>query len=154
MSNMPTSDWYHLIVNAHHNSSTSNQYEFHIATPFWDKSNFYVRSISPGDVGPWRTLIHNGNIGSQSVSYASTAGSASTATTATTATVASQLNKFGDIYGQDWNGYYVQDKFIAAAVYGMTGPNKPPTSYDYGVALSYGEATGPLLQWYDSHPHG
>jgi hypothetical protein len=78
MSNMPTSDWYHLIVNSHYNSSTSNQYEFHIATPFWDKSNFYVRSISPGDVGPWRTLIHNGNIGSQSVSYASSAGNADT----------------------------------------------------------------------------
>ena len=148
MSNMPTSDWYHLIVNAHNNSSTSNQYEFHIATPFWDKSNFYVRSISPGDVGPWRTLIHNGNIGSQSVSYASTAGSASTATTATTATVASQLNKFGDIYGQDWNTYYVQDKLIAAAVYGHSGANRPNLTYDYGVALSYGEATGPRMQMY------
>jgi hypothetical protein len=148
MSNMPTSDWYHLIVNAHHNSSTSNQYEFHIATAFWNKSDFFVRSISPGDVGPWRTLIHNGNIGSQSVSYASTAGSASTATTATTATVASQLNKFGDIYGQNWNTYYVQDKLIAAAVYGHSGANRPNLTYDYGVALSYGEATGPLLQMY------
>jgi hypothetical protein len=148
MSNMPTSDWYHLIVNSHHNSATSNQYEFQLATAFWDKSNFYVRSISPGDVGPWRTLIHNGNIGSQSVSYASTAGSATSATTATTATVASQLNKFGDIYGQDWNSYYVQDKLIAAAVYGHSGSNRPNLTYDYGVALSYGEATGPLLQMY------
>jgi hypothetical protein len=148
MSNMPTSDWYHLIVNAHNNSSTSNQYEFHIATAFWDKSNFYVRSISPGDVGPWRTLIHNGNIGSQSVNYANSAGSASTATTAGTATIASQLNKFGDIYGQDWNGYYVQDKLIAAAVYGHSGANRPNLTYDYGVALSYGEATGPRMQMY------
>jgi hypothetical protein len=148
MTNMPTSDWYHLIVSSHYNSTTSNQYEFQLATAFWDKSNFYVRSISPGDVGPWRTLIHNGNIGSQSVSYASTAGSASTATTATTATVASQLNKFGDIYGQDWNTYYVQDKLIAAAVYGHSGSNRPNLTYDYGVALSYGEATGPLLQMY------
>lgn len=145
MSNMPTSDWYHLIVNAHQNSYTGNQYEFQLATAFWDKSNFYVRSISPGDVGPWRTLVHNGNIGSQSVSYANSAGSASTAGSAT---MASQLSKYGDIYGDNWNSYYVSGKFIASAVLGMTGPNKPPTSYDYGVALSYGETGGPLMQWY------
>lgn len=148
MSNMPTSDWYHLIVNSHYNSATTNQYEFQLATAFWDKSNFYVRSISPGDVGPWRTLIHNGNIGSQSVSYASTAGSATSATTATTATVASQLNKFGDIYGQDWNSYYIQDKLIAAAVYGHSGANRPNLTYDYGVMLSYGETSGPVMQMY------
>jgi hypothetical protein len=141
-------DWYHLIVNSHYNSATSNQYEFQLATAFWNKSDFFVRSISPGDVGPWRTLIHNGNIGSQSVSYASTAGSATSATTATTATVASQLNKFGDIYGQDWNSYYIQDKLIAAAVYGHSGANRPNLTYDYGVALSYGEATGPRMQMY------
>lgn len=145
MSNMPTSDWYHLIVNAHHNSATSNQYEFQLATAFWDKSNFYVRSISPGDVGPWRTLVHNGNIGSQSVNYANSAGSASTAGTAT---IASQLNKFGDIYGQDWNSYYVQDKLIAAAVYGHSGANRPNLTYDYGCMLSYGEASGPRMQMY------
>lgn len=145
MTNMPTSDWYHLIVNAHYNSATSNQYEFHIATAFWDKSNFYVRSISPGDVGPWRTLVHNGNIGSQSVNYANSAGSANTAGSAT---MASQLSKYGDIYGDNWNTYYVSGKLIASAVLGMTGPNKPPTSYDYGVALSYGETGGPLMQWY------
>lgn len=148
MSNMPTSDWYHLIVNSHYNSATTNQYEFQLATAFWDKSNFYVRSISPGDVGPWRTLIHNGNIGSQSVNYANSAGSASSATTATTATVASQLNKFGDIYGQDWNSYYIQDKFIASAVYGHSGANRPNLTYDYGVMLSYGETSGPLMQMY------
>jgi hypothetical protein len=145
MSNMPTSDWYHLIVNAHNNSSTSNQYEFQLATAFWNKSDFFVRSISPGDVGPWRTLVHNGNIGSQSVNYANSAGSASTAGTAT---IASQLNKFGDIYGQDWNTYYVQDKLIAAAVYGHSGANRPNLTYDYGVALSYGESTGPRMQMY------
>jgi hypothetical protein len=142
MSNMPTSDWYHLIVNAHQNSYGSNQYEFQLANSFWDKSNFYVRNISPGDVGAWRTLVHSGNIGSQSVNYANSAGSAGSATSA------SQLTKYGDIYGQDWNTYYVSGKLIASSVLGMTGPNKPPTSYDYGVALSYGEAGGPLLQWY------
>lgn len=66
MSNMPTSDWYHLIASAHNNSYSGNQYEFHIATAFWDKSNFYMRSISPGSVGSWRKLIHDGNIGGYS----------------------------------------------------------------------------------------
>jgi hypothetical protein len=145
MSNMPTSDWYHLIVNSHHNSATTNQYEFQLATAFWDKSNFYVRSISPGDVGPWRTLVHNGNIGSQSVSYASTSGSA---TTAGSATMAQQLSKFGDIYGQDWNSYYVSGKLIVANALGHSGANRPNLTYDYGVALSYGETGGPLLQMY------
>ena len=148
MSNMPTNDWYHLIVSAHNNSSTSNQYEFQLATAFWNKSDFFVRSISPGDVGPWRTLIHNGNIGSQSVNYANSAGSASSASTAGYATVAQQLNKFGDIYGQDWNGYFINDKFIASAVYGHSGANRPVTTYDYGVMLSYGETSGPLMQMY------
>lgn len=64
MTNMPTTDWYHLIVNSHYNSYSGNQYEFHIATPFWDKSNFYMRSISPGAIGTWRQLLHNGNYSS------------------------------------------------------------------------------------------
>lgn len=64
MSNMPTSDWYHLMVNSHCNSYSGNQYEFHIATSFWDKSNFYMRSNSPGAVGAWRKLLHDGNYNS------------------------------------------------------------------------------------------
>jgi hypothetical protein len=101
--------------------------------------------MTNGSTSSWRALITSGNIGSQSVSYASTAGSS---TTAGSATSASQLTKYGDIYGDNWNSYYVSGKFIASAVLGMTGPNKPPTSYDYGVALSYGESGGPLMQWY------
>ena len=95
--------------------------------------------------GSWKTIIDTGNVGSQSVSYANSAGSA---TTAGSATSASQLNKYGDIYGQDWNTYYVQDKLIAAAVYGHSGANRPNLTYDYGVALSYGESTGPRMQMY------
>jgi hypothetical protein len=133
MSNMPTSDWYHLIVNSHHNSATSNQYEFQLATAFWDKSNFYVRSISPGDVGPWRTLIHNGNIGSQSVSYATTS---------------QQLNKYGDISGQDWNTYYINGKMIVSSVYGGSGPNFPTGAYNYGAMLSYGVTGSDFFQVY------
>ena len=133
MSNMPTSDWYHLIVNSHHNSATSNQYEFQLATAFWDKSNFYVRSISPGDVGPWRTLIHNGNIGSQSVSYATTS---------------QQLNKYGDISGQDWNTYYINGKMIVSSVYGGSGPNFPTGAYNYGAMLSYGVTGSEFFQVY------
>ena len=133
MSNMPTSDWYHLIVNSHHNSATSNQYEFQLATAFWDKSNFYVRSISPGDVGPWRTLVHNGNIGSQSVSYATTS---------------QQLNKYGDISGQDWNTYYINGKMIVSSVYGGSGPNFPTGAYNYGAMLSYGVTGSEFFQVY------
>ena len=133
MSNMPTSDWYHLIVNSHYNSATNNQYEFQLATAFWNKSDFFVRSISPGDVGPWRTLVHNGNIGSQSVSYA---------------TISQQLTKFGDIYAQDWNSYFITGKLIVSNALGHTGTNRPSDSYGYGTVLSYGETGGPLMQMY------
>ena len=138
----PFGDWTNWI-NVMGNS-WNNNYGFQIAHAFHN-DGFAVRRVTNGSFASWRTIIDSGNIGSQSVSYASSAGSASTAGTAT---VASQLNKFGDIYGQDWNSYYVQDKLIAAAVYGHSGANRPNLTYDYGVALSYGEATGPRMQMY------
>jgi hypothetical protein len=95
--------------------------------------------------GSWKTIIDTGNVGSQSVNYANSAGSASTAGSATTA---QQLTKFGDIYGQDWNSYYVSGKLIVSNALGHSGANRPNLTYDYGVALSYGETGGPLLQMY------
>ena len=74
-TNMPTTDWYHLIASAHSNSYSGNQYEFHMATAFWDKSSFYMRSISPGAVGAWRLLLTNGNYNSYSPTLTGTGAS-------------------------------------------------------------------------------
>jgi hypothetical protein len=141
VTGMPTGDWWNWLSVTGNDWATSDGYGYQMAGSFWS-DDFRIRRLTSGSWASWVNIIHSGNIGSQSVNYASSAGSAGSATSA------SQLNKYGDIYGQDWNGYYLEGKFIAAAVYGMTGPNKPPTSYDYGVALSYGESTGPRLQWY------
>jgi hypothetical protein len=141
-SGNPTGTWFNYI-NVRH-SNTGNGHGFQLGMSYYD-TNLWFRSYQ-GSTSPtfssWAYAISSLNIGSQSVNYANSAGSAGSATSA------SQLTKYGDIYGQDWNGYYLSGKFIAAAVLGMTGSNKPPTSYDYGVALSYGESGGPLLQWY------
>ena len=51
-----------------------------------------------------QTVIHSGNIGSQSVSYASSAGSASYATSSGNATSATQLQYSRTIWGQSFNG--------------------------------------------------
>ena len=140
----PFGDWWNWMTVAGNSWQSSNNYSFQIAHAF-HSDDAYIRRMTNGTAYGWRALITSANIGSQSVNYANSAGSA---TTATTATVASQLNKYGDIYGQDWNGYYVQDKLIAAAVYGHSGANRPVTTYDYGCMISYGEASGPRMQMY------
>jgi len=99
MSNMPTSDWYHLIINAHNNSYSGNQYEFHIATAFWDKSLFWMRSISPGSVGAWRKLLWDGISG------------------VTVNTLYSNI-----IYDSDNTGYYV-DPASTSTMYGVSATN-------------------------------
>ena len=112
----------------------------------WGGTDISFRYATSGTAwSSWFRFITDANIGSQSVNYANSAGSASTAGSATSA---SQLTKYGDIYGDNWNTYYVGGKLIVSAALGMSGANKPPTSYEYGVALSYGESGGPLMQMY------
>jgi hypothetical protein len=86
--------------------------------------------------GTYQTVsgaINTGNIGSQSVSYATTS---------------QQLTKFGDIYGQDWNSYYINGKMIVSSVYGGSGPNFPTGAYNYGAMLSYGVTGSDFFQVY------
>jgi len=100
------------------------------------KSQLGLGSMAYESSGTYQTVsgaINTGNIGSQSVSYA---------------TVSQQLTKFGDIYGQDWNSYFITGKLIVSNALGHSGSNRPINSYDYGTALSYGETGGPLMQIY------
>jgi hypothetical protein len=100
------------------------------------KSQLGLGSMAYESSGTYQTVsgaINTGNIASQSVSYA---------------TISQQLTKFGDIYGQDWNSYFITGKLIVSNALGHTGANRPSDSYGYGTVLSYGETGGPLMQMY------
>ena len=100
------------------------------------KSQLGLGSMAYESSGTYQTVsgaINTGNIASQSVSYA---------------TISQQLTKFGDIYGQDWNSYFITGKLIVSNSLGHTGANRPSDSYGYGTVLSYGETGGPLMQMY------
>ena len=100
------------------------------------KSQLGLGSMAYESSGTYQTVsgaINTGNIASQSVSYA---------------TISQQLTKFGDIYGQDWNSYFITGKLIVSNALGHTGTNRPSDSYGYGTVLSYGETGGPLMQMY------
>ena len=147
VTGLPTTDYWNWVTVAANSWSGSDGYQFQLAGSFWT-DDYRIRRMTSGTNHGWVSLIHSGNIGSQSVSYASTAGSATSATTATTATIATQLNKFGDIYGQDWNTYYVNGKMIVSSVYGGSGPNFPTGAYNYGAMLSYGVTGSDFFQVY------
>jgi len=68
----PNTDWHHQIIMNHANSAG---YYVQMAFDFHDDQVWFQR-MENGSLEGWREFIHSGNIGSQSVSYASTAGSA------------------------------------------------------------------------------
>jgi hypothetical protein len=68
---------------------------------------------------------------------AGTASSASTATTATNATTANRLERYGIIYGDDWNSYNQNNRLLAISAHNHTGSNRPAGAYTYGSGLSY-----------------
>ena len=71
--NAPWSSQMHLI-NCQH-SNTSNNYALQIAASFYDNNTFKIRVTNNNVNNAWQNIIHSGNIGSQSVAYASKAGS-------------------------------------------------------------------------------
>jgi hypothetical protein len=153
-TNGPGGTWW-IQQNFRHTNSSS-YWGTQVAWGWEDNANrLATRNIQGGSFGSWVYYLNSSNFTSYAPSLTGSGASGTwginvtgSASTAGSATMASQLSKYGDIYGDNWNTYYVSGKFIASAVLGMTGPNKPPTSYDYGVALSYGETGGPLMQWY------
>jgi hypothetical protein len=133
----PFGDWTHWI-NCMGNSWNPN-YGFQLAHAF-HSNNFAVRVVANGGFSSWRTIIDSGNIGSQSVSYASTAGSA---------TNAGQLNTYGYLVGDNWDTYYTSGKLRVASAAGATGTGRPPSSvHNYGSLLSYGISGEDMFQMY------
>ena len=54
-----------------------------------------------------------------------------------TATTANRLERYGVIYGNNWNDYYLNNRFIVASAHNATGTNKPDPAYNYGSMMSY-----------------
>jgi hypothetical protein len=136
----PFGDWTHWI-NCMGNSWNPN-YGFQLAHAF-HSNNFAVRVVANGGFSSWRTIIDSGNIGSQSVNYASSAGSAGSATNA------GQLNTYGYLVGENWDTYYTSGKLRVASASGATGVGRPPSSvHNYGSLLSYGISGEDMFQMY------
>lgn len=72
--NAPWSNWMHLI-NCQH-KDTVNNYALQIAAGFFDNNTFKIRVTNNNVNNSWRSIIHSGNISSQSVNYANSAGNA------------------------------------------------------------------------------
>jgi hypothetical protein len=79
-TNAPSETWYNLI-NVRH-SNRANDHGFQIAASYYDE-NIWTRTYqggtgnNNGTFTTWRSLVHSGNIGSQSVNYAASAGAVS-----------------------------------------------------------------------------
>jgi hypothetical protein len=71
----PYDEWWNWITIAGNSWQSSNNYQFQLAHDFHNDA-FYVRRMTNGSVASWREVITAGNIGSQSVNYATTAGRA------------------------------------------------------------------------------
>jgi hypothetical protein len=98
-SNWPagSSTWYNSI-NVRH-SNQGNYHGFQVAMSYYDNLLWFRSYQGSGTFQTWAYAISSQNIGSQSVSYATTAGSAGSATTAGSATSAGSVPASG-ITGQ------------------------------------------------------
>jgi len=98
-----------------------------------------IRGKNSGTWQAWRTVIDSGNIGSQSVSYASTAGSAPA--NGGTSTAAAYLNGGGQIYRGGFSGNWNTDF-----------QNTPASSYRY-YGDNAGDANSPGGSWWFSESY-
>lgn len=96
----PTGDWYHHIVMNHGNSAG---YFVDMAICFHD-DYFYYRRIAGGNANSWVRVIDSSNIGSQSVSYATTSGTATYANSAGSASSAGYATSAGSADSAGWAG--------------------------------------------------
>ena len=73
VAGMPTTDWWNWVTVRGNSWSGSDGYHFQLAGSFWS-DDFRIRRMQSGSNKAWVTLMHSGNISSQSVNYASSAG--------------------------------------------------------------------------------
>ena len=75
VAGMPTTDWWNWLTVRGNAWSGTDGYQFQLAGSFWG-DDYRIRRMQSGTNHAWVSLIHSGNIGSQSVNYATTAGTA------------------------------------------------------------------------------
>jgi hypothetical protein len=109
-----------LMVNPNSNTTGfhNNSYGWQF---YWEGGTLYCSKNAYGG-GTNATVIDSTTIGSQSVAFATTAN---------------RLERYGVIYGNNWNDYYLNNRFIVASAHNATGTNKPDTAYNYGSMISY-----------------
>jgi hypothetical protein len=141
-SNWPSATWYNS-VNVRH-SNQGNYHGFQVAMSYYDNLLWFRSYQGSGTFQSWVYAISSANIGSQSVSYASSAGNADTVD-----------GYHGSNYlGKNGNSYYQQDTWIS--INGNHGIYWP--SY-YGLHLypnndgSYGslQVKGTKNSWHGIH---
>ena len=77
VTGMPTTDWWNWLTVRGNSWSGSDGYHFQLAGSFWG-DDYRIRRMQSGTNQPWVSLVHSGNIGSQSVNYANSSGNSST----------------------------------------------------------------------------
>jgi hypothetical protein len=124
---------------------------------------YRTRNGDNGTWNTWRAIIHDGNIGSQSVNYASSAGNADTV----------DSYHASNFLGKNGNSYYQQDTWIqSTGTHGLYAPSSgsgthwyPGTNATYGTWIMEGmrnnyqgiqfyNAAGPIVVMYDSSGNG
>lgn len=143
----PTNDWYYHIVMNHPNS---NGYYGDFALCFHSDA-FYYRRVTGGNADAWVRVIDSSNIGSQSVSHATTAGSATTAGTATSAataasatnaTYAEQISRDGGLIGL-WR---TNDTYKSGMYYSTPGNEAVVFGNKYSVTSWIFATTNPYIE--------
>lgn len=129
ISNAPTSDFIYGVTLRFHRSISV--YHTDLVTSLYHDRLFFRRRTEEG-YQTWRELIHSGNIGSQSVNYATTSG----ACTGNAAT-ATKLQTARTIWGQSFNG----SGNVSGALTGVTSITASEVIYSNRYSSS-GNAAG------------
>jgi hypothetical protein len=77
VTGMPTSDWWNWLTVRGNSWSGSDGYQFQLAGSFWS-DDYRIRRMTSGANQAWVSIIHSGNIGSQSVNFATSSGNSAT----------------------------------------------------------------------------
>lgn len=128
-SNWPSQTWYNS-VNVRH-SNQGNYHGFQIAMSYYDNNLWFRSYQGSGTFQSWAYAISSQNIGSQSVSYASSAGNADTV----------DSYHASNFLGKNGNSYYQADTWIQLnGVHGLYAPS-------YNNAHFYPNTDSSYTQW-------
>jgi hypothetical protein len=93
-----------------------------ISDVYVNTADGYIRKATPAHFISNLGLATSASLASASVSYATTAN---------------RLERYGIIYGDDWNSYNQNNRLLAISSHNHTGANRPAGAYTYGSGLSY-----------------